>query len=132
MYAQYRYKKWLTEPDKIKIKLLGGDTFQYDLMGDASNAKTYMKCYFNYLRVIVEKKFNEKLLACSETLKRAIEVLKKPSKVPKRGSADQAAECKLELVACKVKSDAAYAKHTKAIGVHYDLFRRLLADESQV
>ena len=22
-YAQYRYKKWLMEPDKIKIKLLG-------------------------------------------------------------------------------------------------------------
>ena len=61
---------------KIKIKLLGGDTFQCDLMGDASNAKTYMKWYFNYLRVIVEKKFDEKLLACSETLKRAIEDLK--------------------------------------------------------
>ena len=48
-YAQYRYKKWLTEPDKIKIKLLGGDTFQCELMGDASNTKTYMKWYFNYL-----------------------------------------------------------------------------------
>ena len=48
-YAQYRYKKWFTEPDKIKTKLLGGDTFQCDLMGDASNAKTYMKWYFNYL-----------------------------------------------------------------------------------
>jgi hypothetical protein len=71
-YAQYRYKKWLTEPDKIKIKLLGGDTFQCDLMGGTSNAKTYMKWYFKYLRVIVEKKFNKKLLACSETLKRAI------------------------------------------------------------
>ena len=45
-------------------------------MGDASNAETYMKWYFNYLRVIVEKKFDEKLLACSETLKRAIEDLK--------------------------------------------------------
>ena len=55
-YAQYRYKKWLTEPDKIKIKLFGGDTFQCDLMGDASNAETCMQWYFNYLRVIVEKK----------------------------------------------------------------------------
>ena len=26
-YAQYCYKKWLTEPTKIKIKLLGGDQF---------------------------------------------------------------------------------------------------------
>jgi hypothetical protein len=71
-YAQYHYKKWLTEPDKIKIKLLRGDTFQCDLMGDASNAETYMKWYFNYLRVIVEKKFNKKLLACSKTRKRVI------------------------------------------------------------
>jgi hypothetical protein len=99
-------------------------------MGDASNAKTYMKWYFNYpLRVIVEKKFNEKHPACSETLKRAIEDLKKHSKVPKRESADQAAERKLELAACKVKSDAAYTEHAKAIGVHYDLLRQLLADE---
>ncbi len=31
-----------------------------------------------------------------------------------------------------MKSDAAYTKHAKAIGVHYDLFRQLLADEPQV
>jgi hypothetical protein len=91
-----------------------------------------MKWYFNYLRVIVEKKFNKELLACTETLKRAIEDLKKPSKVPKRESADQAAKRELELAACKVKSDAAYAEHAKAIGAHYDLFRQLLADEPQV
>ena len=120
MYAQYCYKKWLTEPDKIKIKLLGGDIFQCDLMGDASNAETYMKWYFNYLWVIVEKKFNAKLLACTKTLKRALEDLKKPSKVPKRESMDQAVECKLELAACKLKSDAAYTEQAKAIGVHYD------------
>ncbi len=44
-YAQYRYKKWLVEPDKFKVKLLGGDTFLVELMGDASNAETYMKWY---------------------------------------------------------------------------------------
>ena len=53
-------------------------------MGDTSNAKTYMKWYFNYIRVIVEKKFDKKLLACTKTIKRALEDLKKPSKVPKR------------------------------------------------
>ena len=120
------------EPDKIKIKLLGGDTFLCDLMGDASNAKTYLKWYYNYLRVIVEKKSGVKLLACTETLERALEDLKKPSKVPKRKSTDQAAERKLELAACKLKSDAAYIEHSKAIGVHYDLFRQLLADKPQV
>jgi hypothetical protein len=71
-YPQYRYKKWLTEPDKIKIKLLGGETFQCDLMGDASNAKTYLKWYYNYPWVIVEKKFEEKLLACSKTPSRGL------------------------------------------------------------
>jgi hypothetical protein len=131
-YLQYRYKKWLTEPDKITIKLLGGDTFQCKLMGDASNAETYMKWYFNYLRIIVEKKSDVKLLACSETLKRAIEDLKKPSKVPKREPEDQKAERELELATCKVKSEDAYAKHATVIGVHYDLFRQLLSNEPQV
>jgi hypothetical protein len=84
LYAQYHYKKWLVEPDKIKVKLLRGDTFLVELMGDTSNAETYMKWYFNYLRVIVERKSDLKLLACAKTLKRAIEDLKRPSKVPKR------------------------------------------------
>jgi hypothetical protein len=91
-----------------------------------------MKWYFNYLRVIVERKSDMKLLACSETLKRAIEDLKKPSKVPKRESKDQKSERKLELAACQVKSDDAYAKHATVIGVHYDLFRQLLVDDPQV
>ncbi len=42
-YAQYRYKNWLVEPDKLKVKLLRGDTFLVELMGGASNAETYMK-----------------------------------------------------------------------------------------
>ena len=89
-------------------------------MGDASNAKTYMRWYYNYLRVVIKKKFDEKLLACSEALKRALEDLKKPSKVPKRESPEQKAERKLELAACNEKYDAAYTNHAKAIGVHYD------------
>ena len=64
-YAQYKYKPWLTEANKIKIKLLEGDTFTCSLMGDSSNAKTYMKWYFVYLWVISKKIFNEKLLACA-------------------------------------------------------------------
>ena len=42
-------------------------------MGDASNAETYMKWYFNYLRIIVERKSDVKVLACADALKRAIE-----------------------------------------------------------
>jgi hypothetical protein len=128
-YAQYRYKKWLMEPDKLKVKLLGGDTFLVELMRDASNAETYMKWYFNYLRIIVERKSDLKLLACADTLKRAIEDLKKLSKVPKRESKDQKAERELELAACNKKYDVEYAKHAEAISVHYNLFRQLLADK---
>ncbi len=82
-YAQYRYKKWLVELDKLKVKLLRGDTFLVELMGDASNAGTYMKWYFNYLRIIVERKSNVKVLACADALKRAVKDLKKPSTIPK-------------------------------------------------
>jgi hypothetical protein len=72
LYAQYHYKKWLVEPDKLKVKLLQGDTFLVELMRDASNAETYMKWYFNYLRIIVERKSDVKLLACANALRRAI------------------------------------------------------------
>jgi hypothetical protein len=58
--------------------------------------------------------------------------LKRPYKVPKRESKDQKAERELELSACKEKLEDAYAKHTEAIGVHYDLFHQLLVDEPQV
>jgi hypothetical protein len=87
-------------------------------MGDTSNDKTYMKWYYDYLRVVVKKKFDEKLLAWSEALKRALKGLKKLSKVPKRESPEQKAERELELAACNEKYDAAYTNHAKAIGVH--------------
>jgi hypothetical protein len=124
LYAQYGYKKWLVEPDKLKVKLLGGDTFLVELMGDTSNAETYMKWYFNYLRIIVERKSDLKVLACADALKRAA--------IPKRESEDQKAGRKLELAACQEKYDATYTKHADAIGVHYNLFRQLLLDEPQV
>ena len=53
-YPQYKYKPWLNEPDKIKIEVLEGDTFQCNLMEDASNSETYIEWYYNYLRVIVK------------------------------------------------------------------------------
>jgi hypothetical protein len=82
-YAQYKYKPWLTKPNKMKIKLLEGDTFTCSLIGDASNAKTYVKWYFVYLRVISKNKFAEKLLACSEALKEALEDLKSHPRFPR-------------------------------------------------
>ncbi len=127
-HAQYRYKKYLVEPDKLKIKLLGGDTFLVELMGDASNAETYMKWYYNYLRIIVERKSDVKVQAYAGVLKSTVEDLKKPSKIPKRETEDQKAERELELAVCKEKYEVVYTKHADAIGVHYNLFRQLLAD----
>ncbi len=103
-----------------------------ELMGDASNAETYMKWYFNYLRIIAERKSDLRVLACADALKRAAEDLRNPSKIPKREAEDQKAERKLELAACNEKYEVAYTKHAEAIGMHYDLFHQLLADEPQV
>ncbi len=50
-YAQYKYPKWLTEPDTVKVRLPKGDQYVCDLMHDASNAKMYLKWYQTYLRV---------------------------------------------------------------------------------
>jgi hypothetical protein len=83
------------------------------------------------LRIIVERKSHVKVLACADALERAVEDLKNPSKIPMRESEDQKAERKLELAACQEKYDVTYAKHADAIGVHYDLFRQLLADKPQ-
>ena len=42
-YAQFKYPKWITKPDSIKVRLPKGDQFTCDLMNDASNTKTYLK-----------------------------------------------------------------------------------------
>ncbi len=42
-YAQYKYPKWLSEPDTVKVRLPQGDQYVCELMSDASNAETYLK-----------------------------------------------------------------------------------------
>ena len=41
-YAQFKYPKWITEPDSVKVRLPKGDQYTCDLMNDASNAETYL------------------------------------------------------------------------------------------
>jgi hypothetical protein len=36
-YTQFKYPKWISEPDSIKVKLPGGNQYFCDLMTDASN-----------------------------------------------------------------------------------------------
>jgi hypothetical protein len=43
LYAQFKYTKWLTEPDSVKVRLPKGDQYTCDLMNNASNTKTYLK-----------------------------------------------------------------------------------------
>ncbi len=54
-YAQYKYPKWLSEPDSVKVKLPQGNQYTCDLMHVASNAKTYLKWFQTYLRVLGKK-----------------------------------------------------------------------------
>jgi hypothetical protein len=42
-YAQFKYPKWITKPDSIKVRLPKGDQFTCDLMNNASNTEMYLK-----------------------------------------------------------------------------------------
>jgi hypothetical protein len=44
-YTQFKYPKWLSEPDSVKVKLPAGDQYTCYLMHDASNAETYLKWF---------------------------------------------------------------------------------------
>ena len=54
-YAQFKYPKWITEPDSIKVRLPKGDQFTCDLMNNASNTETYLKWVQVYERVLGKK-----------------------------------------------------------------------------
>jgi hypothetical protein len=55
-YTQFKYPKWISEPDSIKVKLPGGNQYTCDLMNDASgNTETYLKWVQVYERVLGEK-----------------------------------------------------------------------------
>ena len=73
-YAQFKYKPWITKSNRIKIKQLEGETFQCNLMSDPSNSKTYIKRLLVFLRVLSKKKFDEKLEACSKSLKKVLKI----------------------------------------------------------
>ncbi len=60
-YAQYKYPKWLTEPDSVKVKLPQGDQYACDLMHNTSNAETYLKWFQTYLHVLDKKELRTPL-----------------------------------------------------------------------
>ncbi len=55
LYAQFKYPKWITEPDSVKVRLPKGDQYTCDLMIDASNAETYLKWVQVYICILGKK-----------------------------------------------------------------------------
>ncbi len=82
-YVQFKYTKWVTEPDTVKVKLPTGDQYVCNLMHDASNAETYLKWYQTYLRVLDMQKLRIPLDAATKEFKKLQEEVKKLSKTPK-------------------------------------------------
>jgi hypothetical protein len=54
-YAQFKYPKWITEPDSVKVRLPKGDQYTCDLMNYTSNAETYLKWIQVYIHVLGKK-----------------------------------------------------------------------------
>ncbi len=128
-YAQFKYPKWLTEPDSVKVRLPKGDQYTCDLMNNASNAETYLKWIQVYLCVLGEKNLNAPLDNATVDRKKLLKDFKKFSKVPKKEVAENKRLREVELAATKVKLTEATAIHATAIHACYDLFRQLLADD---
>ncbi len=129
LYAQFKYPKWLTEPDSVKVRLPKGDQYTCDLMNGASNAETYLKWIQVYLCVLGEKNLHAPLDAATVDRKKLLEDFKKFSKAPKREVAENKVTREVELAATKVKLKEATAIHVIAIQACYDLFHLLLADD---
>ena len=125
---QFKYPKWLVEPDSVKVRLPKGNQYTCDLMNDASIAETYLKWIQVYLRILGEKDLRAPLDAATGVCKKLLEDLKKFSKVCKREVVENKAVREVELAATKVKLGEATAIHAIAIQACYDLFHKLLAD----
>ena len=131
-YAQFKYPRWITKPDNVKIKLPGGDQFICDLMNNASNTETYLKWVQIYHCVLGKKNLRANLNVATGERKKLHEEMKKSLKVPKREAPELKVVQELEVAATKVKLKEASTVHTIAIGACYGLFRQLLADDPQV
>ena len=88
-----------------------------------------MKWIQVFIHVLDKKKLRGKLGTASESLKKALEELKKFLKVPKKETPEQKVTWDLEVTAAKVKATEANTVHVIAIGACYNLFHQLLADD---
>ncbi len=86
LYAQFKYPKWLTKPDSVKVRLPKGDQYTCDLMNNASNAETYLKWIQVYLRVLGEKNLRVPLDAAAVDRKKLPEISRSSPRLPRRKS----------------------------------------------
>jgi hypothetical protein len=121
-YAQFKYPKWITEPDSIKVRLPGGNQFTCDLMDDASNTEMYLQWIQVYIRVLGEKNLWVPLHVTTTERKKFHEEMKKFLKVLKKETPENKVTQELEVAPTKVKLVKASAIHAIAIGACYDLF----------
>jgi hypothetical protein len=85
-YAQFKYPKWITEPDSVKVRLPKGDQYTCDLMNDSNNAETYLKWVHVYIHVLGKKNLCSPLDVAPVDCKKLLEDFKNFSKVPKKDS----------------------------------------------
>ncbi len=128
-YAQFKYPKWITEPNSVKVRLPKSDHFTCDLMNNAINTETYLKWIQVYICVLGKKNLRVSLGVATVDQKKLLEDLKKFLKVPKREATENKVTRELEVAATKVKLKEATAIHPIAIQACYDLFHQLLADD---
>ena len=129
LYAQFKYPKWITEPDSVKVRLPKGDQYTCDLMNNASNAKTYLKWIQVYICILGKKNLCAPLDIATVDCKKLLKDFKKFSKVPNKEVAENKVTREVELAVTKVKLVEATTIHMIAIQACYDLFRQLLADD---
>ena len=67
-YVQFKYKPWVTAPQRIKLKLTEGNQSTCNLMDDSSDSKTYLKWLLMFIPVKEEKKLNATLKVATEAL----------------------------------------------------------------
>jgi hypothetical protein len=114
-YAQFKYPKWITQPDSIKVRLPKGDQFTCDLRNNTSNTETYLKWIQVYICVLGKKNLRVPLDVATVDPKKLLEDLKKFLKVPKKESAKNKVTRELEVADTKVKLAEATRIHAIAI-----------------
>jgi hypothetical protein len=128
-YAQFKYPKWITEPDSIKVRLPKGNQFTCDLMNNTNNTETYLKWVQVNIHILGKKNLRVPLNVATMDCKKLLEDMKKFLKVPKREAAENKVTRELEVAATEVKLEEATAIHGIDIQACYDLFHQLLADD---